>query len=79
LTLDQAASYVSIQFDLERTSARYTGQDIATIIAAYMGTTSRIVALFHGCHTSNSRIVPFSQAPMAPMAANLTRDEKQLH
>jgi hypothetical protein len=34
MKLDQAASGVSIQFDLERVSARYTGQDIATMIAA---------------------------------------------
>jgi len=33
--LDLATSYVSIRFDLERVSARYTGQDTATMIAAY--------------------------------------------
>jgi hypothetical protein len=32
--LDQAASFVPSHFELERTSARYTGHDIATMIAA---------------------------------------------
>jgi len=32
---DQEASWFSIQFDLERTIARYTGQETATMIAAY--------------------------------------------
>jgi hypothetical protein len=31
---DQAASFVPSQFDPRRTRARYTGHDIATIIAA---------------------------------------------
>jgi hypothetical protein len=35
MKLDQAASFVSSHFDPERTKARYTGQDIATMIAAY--------------------------------------------
>jgi hypothetical protein len=34
MRLDKAASFVSGQIDLKRTMARYTGQDIATMIAA---------------------------------------------